>query len=403
MQNPSDMNSNQNYNSPQFAAALSTEGETSLAVDEVCRRIRESMTTHLDLAIVFVSHHHVAHFDRLASDICEALGTDRLVGCTGESIVGTGCEMENQPAISLWAASFPQTTVVPMRLRVEQTSEGQLVVGWPDDLPTTWPAGAALIILADPYSFPAPSVIQRLNEDQPGTCVLGGMASGGMGPGKNALFFESQMLHEGAVAVWIHGATQVHSVVSQGCRPIGRPFVITKAEQNVIQELGGRPAVIQLKQVFDELSTSDQALVQNGLHVGSVVNEYQDQFELGDFLVRNVEGLDPDSGAIAVGDFMRPGKTIQFHVRDQHSADAELRELLSKVKHETTKTPVSALLFTCNGRGTRLFTAPDHDAGCVQEILGDIPVAGFFAQGELGPVGGKNFLHGFTASIALFR
>ena len=396
------MNPIQNRNSPQFASALSTEPKTKLAVDEVCRQIRESISGNVDLAIVFVSHHHGAFFDGLASDICEAIETDRLAGCTGESIVGMAREIENQPALSVWAASLPETTVVSMRLSVEQTSEGQLVVGWPDELPELWPAGAALVLMADPFSFPAPSVIQRLNEDQPDTSVLGGMASGGRGPGQNALFCDGRVVQEGAVAVWIHGATQVHSIVSQGCRPIGRHFVITKAEQNVIQELGGRPAVIQLKQIFDELSTSDQALVQNGLHVGCVVDEYKDHFELGDFLVRNVEGLDPDSGAIAVGEFIRPGQTVQFHVRDQQSADAELRELLANVKLESTRKPAGALLFTCNGRGTRLFSIPDHDAGCVQEILGDIPLAGFFAQGELGPVGGKNFLHGFTASIALF-
>jgi len=239
------------------------------------------------------------------------------------------------------------------------------------------------------------------------------MASASHEPGGNRLIFGDQVHAGGAVAVLIHGAIRVHSVVSQGCRPIGRPMIVTKADRHIIHALGGRPALDQLHELFASLSPDEQRVVQSGLHMGVVTNEYQDRFERGDFLVRNVIGADKDSGAIAVGDYVRVGQTVQFHVRDAATADEDLRELLAGVQplgcatgagQAEARTPAGcgALLFTCNGRGTRMFEGPDHDAGALRQILGDMPVAGFFAAGEIGPVGGEHFLHSFTATIAVF-
>jgi small ligand-binding sensory domain FIST len=203
--------------------------------------------------------------------------------------------------------------------------------------------------------------------------------------------------------VLVHGATRVRSVVSQGCRPIGRPLLVTKAEHNVILELGGRPALAQLQEVFESLTDDEQQMVRQGLHVGQVINEYQEQFGRGDFLIRNVQGADPQSGAIGIGDFVRVGQTVQFHVRDAATADEDLNAMLAAAKAGGSRELLAALLFTCNGRGTRLFDAADHDAGALARHWQGLPVAGFFAQGEIGPVGGKSFLHGFTASVALFE
>jgi small ligand-binding sensory domain FIST len=179
--------------------------------------------------------------------------------------------------------------------------------------------------------------------------------------------------------------------------------VVTKAEQNVLLELGGKPALAQLQEIFGTLSPHEQGLFRHGLHVGQVVNEYQDHFNRGDFLVRNVQGADPKSGAIAVGDYLRVGQTVQFHVRDAGTADEDLDTMLAAARNNGSAQALAALLFTCNGRGTRLFDAPDHDAAALAKHWPGLPVAGFFAQGEIGPIGGKNFLHGFTASIALFE
>jgi small ligand-binding sensory domain FIST len=205
------------------------------------------------------------------------------------------------------------------------------------------------------------------------------------------------------VGVLLQGAVGLRSIVSQGCRPVGRPFVITRAAENVIQELGGRPALERLQQLWQELTPEERELFQQAPHLGLVMNEYQGEFRRGDFLVRNVLGFDRSSGALVITDRVRVGQTVQFHVRDAGAADEDLRALLRLDAGAHERRPAGALVFSCNGRGTRLFPEPDHDARAVRAEAGAVPLAGFFAQGELGPVGGQNFLHGFTASVALFE
>lgn len=388
--------------STQFASVLSTETELETALAEICRQTGTQIEGRIDLAFIFVSPHWREELAAIGQAIGKQFDIQCLLGCTGESIVGRGQEVEGEPAISVLLARLPGATLLPMHLQFERSPEGGAIVGWHDALQSDWPQHCTFLMLGEPFSFPADILLERFNEDRAGTIVVGGMASGGTSPGDNHLLLDAQNHREGAVAVMIHGGANIRTVVSQGCRPIGSHFVITKAEQNVIHELGGQPALLQLKQIFDTLPTSEQAQVQQGLHVGRVVSEYQDSFQQGDFLVRNVIGIDPDQGTIAIGDFVRPGQTVQFHIRDSHSADAELKQLLAVVRDDTQANPAAALLFTCNGRGTRLFDTPHHDAATLQATLGDIPLAGFFAQGELGPIGGNNFMHGFTASIALF-
>ncbi|MGD9648960.1 MAG: FIST N-terminal domain-containing protein [Pirellulales bacterium] len=392
----------------QFAAALSTKTELSAAVAEVCRFAQAAMGAEqdaVDLAIFFVSPQYGDELAGLGAEIKRRTSARFVAGCTGESIVGGAREVEGAPALSLWLARLPGVDLVAMHLELEQTPEGGTIVGWSDQLPERWPADSGMLLLGEPFSFPADLLLERLNEDQPGVPVMGGMASGGWTAGQNRLFLGDEMFDSGAVALWLHGAVRLRSIVSQGCRPIGRHFVVTKAERNVIFELSGQPALKQLAEIFQELSPAEQELARHGLHVGTVINEYQDTFGRGDFLVRNVLGVDTSSGAVAIGDFVRPGQSVQFHLRDAASADEDLRELLSAAATpaDAATGTRGALLFTCNGRGTRLFDQPHHDAGALQSALGDVPVAGFFAQGEAGPVGGKNFLHGFTASVALFE
>lgn len=383
------------------AAYLSTKSDAAEAAREACQRIKEKLTGKVDLAIVFVTHFHAPNLQTIADILTEELHSTHLLGCTGESIVCNSQELEEGPGISLWAAELPQTTLESMKLEFAQTPDGGTFTGWPDGFEDAWPEDSALIALADPFSFPADAMLERLNEEHPGVPVLGGMASGGFSPMSNGLFFGNQVLSTGAVALRLSGGVKVQSVVSQGCLPIGKPFVITSAERNLIHSLGGKPPLQQLGEMFPELTEREQQLVRKGLHVGRVVSEYQDKFERGDFLIRNVMGVDEDSGAMAVGDYFRTGQTIQFHVRDETSADEDLEELLKKAA-ETMPAPVGGLLFTCNGRGTRLFSEPHHDATAIAQQFPDLPVAGFFAQGEIGPVGQQNFLHGFTASLALF-
>lgn len=386
-----------------FASALSTNPNSLAALDEVVALAQEQLQGEVTLALLFVSANHIAAADEIAPRLCERLGTDTVIGCSGESIVGVGTEIEMASAMSLWVATLPSTTVLPMRLEFVRTAEGGTIVGWPDDLPDAWPEGSTLLALGDPYTFPPELLLERVNEDQPGVSVIGGMASAATQPGENCLFIGPNSYHDGAVAVLIHGEVKIRSVVSQGCRPIGEHFVITKAERNTIQELGGVPAYQRLIEVYATLATHEQEMLRRGLHVGRVVSEYQDKFEQGDFLVRNVMGVDQESGAIVIGDYVRPGQTVQFHVRDADTADGELKQMLAALKQTADADKRGALLFTCNGRGTRLFPDPNHDAEAIGDALDNSPLAGFFAAGEMGPVGGKNFLHGFTASIAIFE
>ncbi len=191
---------------------------------------------------MFASVHHASQLDDAADQICKAIGTETLLGCTGESIIGGSREIEQSPALSLWLAALPATNVIPMHLDFQQTHEGGTFIGWPADLPDAWPDGAAMLMMGEPFSFPADELVRRLNEDHAGVAVLGGMASGGVSPGENRLILGRQVFDTGAVAALIHGAVRIRSVVSQGCRPIGQPFVVTRAEANVIQELGGDAA-----------------------------------------------------------------------------------------------------------------------------------------------------------------
>jgi small ligand-binding sensory domain FIST len=387
-----------------FASGLSTLPDTAAAVSQVCEAAMSQLGVRPDLAVVFVSSHHVTQLAELANQMCDAIGSEALIGCTGESIIGGSREIEARPAISLWLAALPGTTVKLMHLVFDQTPEGSVFTGWPSQMPEPWPQGAAMLLMGEPFSFPADELVRRLNEDHPGVPILGGMASGRVAPRENQLILGRQTLTEGAVAALIYGNVRIRSVVSQGCRPIGQPFVVTRCEANVIHELGGIPPLVRLKEVLETLSEQEKQQVRHGLHLGRALSEYQDEFHRGDFLVRNVIGADPNTGALAVGDYVRLGQTVQFHIRDEITADEDLRKLLSEVG-TSAGLPESrgALLFTCNGRGTRMFTSSNHDATCVKDLLGEIAVAGFFAQGEIGPVGQQNFLHGYTASVAVFE
>ncbi len=246
-------------------------------------------------------------------------------------------------------------------------------------------------------------MIDRFADELPDVPLLGGMASGGSGPGMNRLFLNEKSIPHGAVGAVVRGGPRIRSVVSQGCRAIGTHYVVTKADQNIIHELGGASPIRRLRALLPTLTERDRRLIRGGLHLGIVMNEYQDTFARGDFLISNVMGMDADEGSIAIGNRVSVGQTVQFHVRDAEAADEDLVQLLEEDRAATPNPPQAALLFSCNGRGTRLFPEPNHDAATIQAKVGPIPLAGFFAQGELGPVGRKNHIHGFTASIALFE
>jgi small ligand-binding sensory domain FIST len=387
-----------------FAAALSTAEHTLAAVEEAAVGAASRLDGHADLAMVFFSPHHAPAAGDIANRLQASFGGASVLGCQGEAIVGNDREIENGPALALWLAKWPRPIEQTVfHLTLEETSEGYDLLGWPDELAQADPAESAMLLLGDPFSFPADQFLHQINEDHGGLRVMGGMSSGAGEPGGAALLVGEQIARAGAVGVLLQGDLPLRSVVSQGCRPIGKHMVITKARDNLILELGGKPALVQLQELWELLPVADQQLVRQGLHIGRVLSEYKEGFQRGDFLVRNVIGFDRGSGAVAITERVRVGQTVQFHVRDAATADEDLHELLQIDRSAHLARPAAALLFTCNGRGTRLFAKPNHDVGAVRAAAGPIPVAGFFAQGELGPVGGQNSVHGFTASLVLFE
>jgi small ligand-binding sensory domain FIST len=387
-----------------FAAALSTIPRATDALAEVITNARTRLEGKPDFALVFFTTHHLGSAAAISRSVREMLEPRHVLGCVGESVLGNDREIEGEPAISLWLARWSQRVEMEsFHLCLERTSEGASLLGWPDSLVGATPTDTAVLLLGDPYTFPVDPFLTQMNENNPGVRVLGGMASGIRGPGECRLLLDGEVRDQGAVGVVLQGAIGLRSIVSQGCRPIGRHMVITKAEENIILELGGRPPLELLQELWQTLNDQERQLFQRGLHIGRVINEYRGDFQRGDFIVRNVLGLIRDTGAMAVGERMRVGQTVQFHVRDAETADEDLHALLQLDVNAHEKKPGAALVFSCNGRGTNLFPAPNHDAGAVRAEAGAIPLAGFFAQGELGPVGGQNFIHGFTASVALFE
>src|ERR1019366_482169 len=187
-----------------------------------------------------------------------------------------------------------------------------------------------LVLLADPYTFPVDGLLGQVAATHPGLPVLGGMASAALGPGGNRMVLDGTVHTAGAVGALIGPGTRLTTVVSQGCRPIGRPLVVTRAERNIVYELAGQPALERLLQMArDSMTERDIHLVNQGLHMGLVIDEHKADFGRGDFLVRNVLGADQSNGAIAVGGQVEVGATVQFHVRDADAADEDLRELLA--------------------------------------------------------------------------
>lgn len=352
-----------------------------------------------DLIVMFASEHHTGALADINDAVRKLLEPESLIGCTAAAIAGGGIEVEDGPALSIWAAHWGGGHTRTFELDTVHEADGALRIhGWPDDLT---PNGT-LLLLADPFSFPTSEFLSMCNASLPGLTVVGGLASAARGPGGNRLLANEHETSTGAVAVLLDASVPAWTAVSQGCRPIGHPQTITKADRNRIVELAGRPAMERLQEVAAAMPEEERDLLRNGVHVGIVVDEHKSDFTRGDFLVRNLLGADPATGAVSVGEQIDVGQTIQFHVRDAASADEDLRVVAGKAIRGD-RTAHAALLFTCNGRGRHLFGTPNHDADMLQD-LGDgaIALGGMFCAGEIGPVGGQAFMHGFTASIALF-
>ena len=354
-----------------------------------------------DLACLFTSHHYEPEFETLLGAVYNGIDARNLIGCAAESVIGPSQELENQPAAVLWLAELPGTRVFPFiidlaDLQTITTPSGlrERISGTADDRP-------GLIVLPDPFSVPADELLGRMDAAFPGSPVVGGMASGADSLGQTRLFLNDQVLRQGAVGVSLTGDVQLTTVVSRGCRPVGETYVITGCEGNIITELGGRSPMDVLQAVFSESPPPDRELMEQGVHLGRAVDESGGPLTPDDFVVRNILAV-VGGKAIAVGDYLRLGQTVQFHVRDARTADHEMRTLLRSRVVDRELSPRGGLLFTCAGRGAGLFGGTGHDIGVVNELIDSCEVAGFFAGGEIGPIGNATFVHGFTSNLVLF-
>lgn len=377
-----------------YAAALSLHPTPVEAVGEVAGELLDRFAdTRPDLLVCFASPQHVGAFEDIAGGLSKLLEPQIMIGGTAVGVAGGGLEIEDGPGLSVFAASFGTGHLDGFVLKSQRTDDGWTITGWPDDVPDH----GTLVMLADPFSFPVADFLALCNARVPNLTVIGGMASAGVRPGTNRLVLDDHVFHDGAVAILCSEDVPIRPVVSQGCRPIGSPLTVTRSDRNLLYELAGQPAMTRLHEIVQASSEDERELMRKGLHLGVVVDEHKLDFARGDFLVRNVLGADQENGALAVGDNVEIGTTVQFQVRDAHAADEDLRALLHPVRGD------AALMFTCNGRGTSFFSSAHHDALAVEEVLGHVPMAGAFCAGEIGPVGGRNFLHGFTASVAVFE
>jgi small ligand-binding sensory domain FIST len=344
----------------------------------------------VDLAFLFLSADHLDEAAAVADAVRETARPGNLVGCVSAGVLAGDRELESGPGVAVWAARLPGAAI--QSFHAVAVDDGVAGVPELDDV-------SLVALLVDPFSFPAVPFLDAVNARQPGVPLVGGLATGAGRPGGQALILDREVHDEGAVGVAVSGVPVV-TLVSQGCAPLGPESVVTRAEGNVVFELAGRPALERLREVVGGLSESEQRVASEGLLAGLVIDENKSEYGRDDYLMRGVLGADEESGALAIGGPVRVGQTLRFHARDAGSADEDLRRALAGGIGGANA--AGALMFTCNGRGRGLFQSPDHDARLVSGALAGEGLAGFFCGGEIGPVGGRAFLHGFTATLAVF-
>lgn len=412
-------------NSMRWASALSTRPFLEAAVEEVVVQAQTALQASADLGFVFISSAFASEYSRLLPLLRDKLPGVTIVGCSGGGIVGMSQrgkarEVEEEPALSLTLAHLPEVKVTPFYVSASDLPDL-------DSPPDTWTA----LIKVPPSELPnfvlladlprVNDLLQGLDFAYPGAPKVGGLASSGMlGSGATGLFCHDRFYREGAVGVALSGNIVLDTIVAQGCRPIGQPYWVTEGERNILlamQEDDGsglpsdrcavnRSPLEQLQDLVQALSEDDRQLAQqNHIFIGVAQNGFKQTLEPGDFLIRNLLGVDPRVGAIAIGDLIRPGQRIQFHLRDAETSAEDLDLLLRRYVQagKSNPSPVGALMFSCLGRGEGLYGEPNFDSQLVNEYLAELPIAGFFCNGEIGPVGGSTFLHGYTSVFGIYR
>jgi small ligand-binding sensory domain FIST len=392
----------------QWASALSQQTSLRLALEECASSIRENMgDTAPDLVVAFASSEYASDYAELPAMVAELLGHQALLlGCSGGGIIGGGTEIEQEPAVSLTAASLPGVNIHPIRLDGDALPDLDAAPdNWHEALGVDPAEEPQFVLLVDPTSFPAQNLLLGMDYAFPSAAKIGGLASAAQGARQNALFLGQDYHDSGAVGVALSGNIVVETVVAQGCRPIGAPMHITKSDRNFLVELDGQQPLTVLRSLFQQADQRDRDLMQHSLFLGVVMDALIDEPQQGDFLIRNVMGMDQRSGVLAIGEMLKEGQLVQFHLRDADTSAEDLTAVLERYATDNRENPAhGALLFSCLGRGKYLYGKSNHDTEVFHDKVGEaVPLGGFFCNGEIGPVSGTTFLHGYTSSFGIFR
>jgi small ligand-binding sensory domain FIST len=402
--------------------ALSTRPSLEAAVKEVVEQAQHSLATPADLALVFISSAFGSEYSRLMPLLQESLSMPALIGCGGGGIIGMDQaaqiqEIETDAALSLTLAKLPEVTVQPFHISSSDLPDlDSPPDAWIEMMGVDPNLSPQFILFSDPFTSSINDLLQGLDFAYPGATKVGGLASGITGGNNTGLFCNHQLYREGTVGVALSGKLVLETIVAQGCRPIGQPYRVSAGERNVVLELEEqtvgctqpRPPLTVLRELIQSLSQEDRQLAQHSLFVGVARDEFKNHLDHGDFLIRNLLGVDPRVGAIAIGDQVRPGQRIQFHLRDARTSAEDLEMLLQRYHQlagQTSEgfTGAGALMFSCLGRGEGLYGKPNFDSQLFSRYLSQIPLSGFFCNGEIGPVAGSTFLHGYTSVFGICR
>lgn len=395
----------------QWANALSIRPSLEAAVADVVQQATSSLTSPADIGLVFISSAFTSEYSRLLPLLAEKLSVPLLIGCSGGGVIGTNgggqtVEKEAEPALSLTLARLPGVNVKGFHIVAEELPDlDSPPQAWLDLIGVPSSPLPQFILLSGALSSGINDLLQGLDYAYPGSVIVGGQAIGGGINSRSALFYNHRLYREGTVGIALSGNIVLETIVAQGCRPIGKPYQVTSCDRNIVLELDEQVPLIMLRDLIATLSEEERILAQHSLFVGVAMDEFKQDLQQGDFLIRSILGVDPTGGAIAITDYIRPGQRLQFHLRDAQTSAEDLEFLLMQYHEQQTKetSAFGALMFSCVGRGEGLYGKPNFDSELFKRYLNDTPLAGFFCGGEIGPVGGSTFLHNYTSVFGICR
>ena len=388
-----------------WSSKISDATDFETAVRECLSGIEAELAGQPDILIAFISPDFEPSYPNLPGLIYEYFPKTILIGCSGNGVIGNGVEVEHRAGIALTGAEMPNVSITPFHITDSELPDG-------DESPEKWEnlfkvkqiSEPKFIILADPFTVEIQNLVNGMDYAFPNSTIIGGIASGGSQQGTNAIYLNSDTFESGVVGIALHGDIEIDTIVAQGCKPIGTLMNITGCERNILTGLDNKSPFEVLSRIYNDLSNADQQLFQNSLFMGLVNDPFIDVPNNGDFLIRNIVGANPEEGKIAIGEILKEGQLVQFHLRDSNTSSENLKIMLEDYKSDQERhDQFGALLFSCLGRGSYLYGKADHDTNMFQALIGEIPLTGFFCNGEIGPVGDTTYIHGYTSSFGIIK